>query len=166
MEYVAIIIAALGVAVSALATIIATRTQKKQMELTKELHDDARLLAQRRAFIDIWPLIANMRDIDIQKVYPAVVIENTNKLELIAACWEGQMVDLDLIRRTFQSRYIEMVEKIQSVPPMSELNGKDGRTVLRENPSVERLYARLKQESLDEGAVKGLKETIKQNKSS
>jgi hypothetical protein len=156
-----VIVAAAGVIVSAIATMIAVSAQRKQRALTEELHKDARLLTQRRAFIDIWPVIAEMKDIDSENASPATVVENINKLELVAACWEGEMVDITLIRRTFQARYIEMVERIRSVPQMKTLRGKSGQDLLSENPAVERLYNSLKEKSLNSGAVQSLDEERK-----
>jgi hypothetical protein len=144
-EWITLLLASIGVIVAAGSAFFAIATQR-------QIHKETDLLQRRQAFITIWPHLASMHDIDAADVAPGRVIKNVNVLDLIATCWEGRIVDLDVIRRVFHERFIEMYETIESLPFVPALK-RTGKEVLRENPAVQRLYKKLKEEKLDQGAI-------------
>ena len=56
-----------------------------------------------------------MRWIDPNKPIEVAVIEAANALELVAVCWEADVVDRDLIRRSFADSFIKMYADIESI---------------------------------------------------
>lgn len=143
-------IAALLVASAALLSSLLSSYHVRKTQLL--IHRESLTVTRRRSFLDIWSAL------QLQTIHPgnpdvSTVVKNTNALELVAACWEAEIVDLDLIRRVFLDRYIEMYEKIESVGPLQELDNKDGKALLRENPAATNLYNQLKGEKIKQGSL-------------
>ena len=166
LEIVALLFAGLGVVVSALATILAVKSGNATRNLTREIHDRQeastrelhkaeRLLSQRQVFLQIWPTISQMPDLRAAEPSPREVVDNVNALELVAVCMEGELVDTDIIKRTFAPRYIEMYERIQGLPVIPRLS-RSGADLLRENPAAGRLYKSLVDEQQNAGKLLGI----------
>ena len=85
-----------------IAVVVAIFTSIKQSRLTESIHKEQRLFAQRQMLIPIWGVISNLNDIDPSKPVWPDVIKAMNTLELVALCWEGQLIDKHIIRRTFR----------------------------------------------------------------
>jgi hypothetical protein len=104
-----------------------------------------KLLAQRQLLIPLWEYMSNLDDISPADPAPKQVQRTVNTLELIALCCEGGMVDEAVIKRTFRDPFIYLYDLVDGLPEMPTLR-KNGRQMLRENPSAMAFYRRLKKE--------------------
>ena len=158
-----LLLSALGLVISAIAVIVSALTarrqtksaleiHKEQAELSRAMHREQVMLSQRQLFIDIWPKMEALNAIDLGNVVAPDVIRSVNVLELVALCWEGGMVDSDVIRRSFGTRYLELYEVITKVPNLRNPNF-TGQDLLRANPAVGRLYDQLRREAQERGAL-------------
>lgn len=160
------LISGLGLIASACAVCVAAYTAYRQGKLTREIHtqqlkntreihEQQVKLSQRQMFIQIWPILSNLDNIDPQRLIEPSVVKTVNVLELVAVCCEGGMLDTDVIRRTFLDRFLEFYDVIKQVSKMTS-TGKSGPDLLRENPAIGRLYTKLKEESEARAAIGGL----------
>lgn len=132
--------AALIAGLALVGTVILT---KRQMELTKTIHEQQTLLAQRQLLLPLWDHLIGLNDIDPNDPVWVDVIGVVNALELVAVCWEGQLIDENVIRRVFHQQYIDFYEKVvlcQNPPPSVRLNGRE---MMRASRAATRLYQRL-----------------------
>src|SRR5207248_889876 len=96
-----VLIAAVGVVLSGIAIIVASKTSREQVNLTRDIHQQQQLLTQRQLLLPLWGYLGTIKDVNPAKpVWPDVLVA-ANTLELIALCVEGGMVDPAVIRRTF-----------------------------------------------------------------
>ena len=155
-EKLSLVLATFSALLAAGAVLISLFTFRRQVELTKSLHEQQILLSQRQIFISLWPTLSNLRKLDPQKPIHPDVVNAVNTLQLLAVCCEGGAVDALLVRRAFADSFLEMCDMIESVPKMASL-GKSGLELLRENPPVERLREELLIERRGRGALKPIK---------
>ena len=138
---------AIGATAAIVALFVALKTQAQQQALTRLIHEQQILLQQRQALLPLWEHITDLSDIDPAcPVWPDVR-KACNTLELVAGCWEGHIVDKEVVRRIFDSMIIDLYEKIDQCqnPPTGEM---DGRTLLRHCRAAQLLYTELKQEEI------------------
>lgn len=145
-QIVALVLSAIGVIVSAVAAITAASTARNQASLSRMIHQNQMTLSQRQLFLDIWPRLVSLAEIDPAKPVGPDVINAVNVLELVALCWEGGMVDADVIRRSFGEVYLRFHDNIMKVPNLGIPN-KSGSDMIRENPSIGRLFKQLQEEN-------------------
>lgn len=163
-ETLTLVLTAIGSIGSAAAVIVTAITARKQTaltaqinedqsKLTQTIHHEQTILSQRQLFLDIWPKMEALNVIDLKNVIAVDVIRTVNVLELVALCWEGGMVDADIIRRSFGTRYLELYEVIGKVPNLGNPNHA-GTDLLRATPAVGRLYDQLRKEAQEHGALR------------
>lgn len=129
--------AALIAGVALIGTVILA---KRQMELTKTIHQQQTLLAQRQYLLPLWDYLTGLNDIDPNNPVWIDVIRAVNALELVAVCWEGELIDENIIRRIFHQQYIDFYDKVmlcQNPPPSIRQNGRE---MIRENRATTKLY--------------------------
>ena len=136
--------------VAALALILSVVNLFSQRSLTKNIDSQNRLLSQRQLLLPLWNHLEAIRDINpSEPVWPDVIIA-VNKLELVALCCEGGMVDPAVIRRTLSDRYVELIDRIKQCKADPEKKAlKSGEDLLRENRAALSFYEDLKKEMLD-----------------
>jgi hypothetical protein len=139
-----------------ISAIIAGVAIVKSMTTAKDVHREQMLLSQRQLFITIWPKLAELSEINPARAVGVDVIKNVNVLELVALCWEGGMVDANVIRRAFGKQFVTMRDRIASVPMLPAPINKTGQDLLNENPAIGKLYDVLKRELQEHGAVPAL----------
>lgn len=152
LQLITLALSALGVVASSLAVIIAARTARSQADLTRLVHHDQMMLSQRQLFLDIWPRLVGLNEIDPAKPVGPDVINAVNVLELVALCWEGGMVDSGVIRRAFGEVFLRFYDNIMKVPNLGNPN-KSGSDMIRENPSIGKLYKQLQEEAINRNAL-------------
>lgn len=146
--------AAFGTLIAAIALIITIRTQAQQQNLTRSIHQQQVLLQQRQVLLPLWEYFEKLTDVNPAAPVWEDVRKTSNTLELIAVCWEGQLIDQDVVRRMMADTFLELYDKIdqcQNPPPGFPM---DGRRMLRESPATQKLYALLKQEKIEHGQIK------------
>ncbi len=134
-------------------TALAKETREKQAELSAKMHADQLLLSQRQLFLEIWPKLSTLNDVDPAKAVAVDVINAVNVLELVGLCWEGGMVDSNVIRRSFGERFVAMYDRVHAVPKLPPSIGKSGADLINENPAIGKLYEVLRKELLERGAL-------------
>jgi translation initiation factor 2 beta subunit (eIF-2beta)/eIF-5 len=75
-------------------------------------------------------------------------------LELIAVCWEGDLIDQDIIRGMYSQLYIEFYQKIEQCKNPPKEVEKNGRQMLLACPAAIRLYQQLLSEHANRGKLK------------
>jgi len=150
-SWVANIIAGVGLALSIIALGISWRLSTRQRNDSERVHDDQMLLSRRQTVFQLWEYLTTAPDLDPENpVYPDV-LKVVNTLELVGLCWEGDITDKRLIRRTFMDRYITLYQEVEKVPAS---NGwKSGQAFLNENPAAMKLYDTLMDERKNRSAM-------------
>lgn len=140
--------------VSAVALVVSRVTSQRQEADTRRISDEQLLLQRRQTVFELWKYLTDAPDIDpAAPIYPDV-LKVVNTLKLVAVCWEGDITDRNLIRRTFGARFVELYEALERVPAGGRW--RSGRERLAGHPAVQKLYADLKAERLSAGALDGL----------
>jgi len=96
-----LLFAALGVSVAAVAVIVTGTHCWKAERACTEIHKEQMTLSQRQLFLDVWPKMEALSDINPASPVGPDVIRSVNVLELVALCWEGEMVDSQVISSVF-----------------------------------------------------------------
>ena len=148
----AVVVAAIGAGIAGVAVLVSTLTSLRQIKLTAEIHREQMTLSQRQLFLEIWPKMEALNAIDPSKPIAPDVVRTVNVLELVAVCWEGEMVDSNVIRRSFGQRYVSLYETVQLVPNLGNppLSGPD---MLRACPAAGKLYDELRVELQNQNAL-------------
>lgn len=133
-------IAALG---SIGAVFVAVSVAKEQGRLTRLVHENQMTLSQRQLFIEIWPKIESLNEINCKTPVAVDVVKAVNVLELVALCWESNMVDGAVLMRAFGERFVHFYDDIVKVPTLANPN-KSGSDLIRENPAIGNLYDELR----------------------
>lgn len=146
---------------AAVALVFSYLLHKQQTIATAKLADQQRLFSQRQLLLPLWEYLGTFRDIDPQKIVWPDVVTAINRLELIALCVEGEIIDREIIRRTFRSKYVELFEKILlcTSPPMPGM--KNGRELANENRAAYSLYEEMKKELNEQGRIAPLSKLTK-----
>jgi uncharacterized membrane-anchored protein YhcB (DUF1043 family) len=113
---------------------------REQDKLQKDLADKDQLSQRRSALVGLWPYLIDIHHIDPEQSAAEQVRQAVNTLELVALCWEANIIDKDVIQRTFESTYIEIYEQVLSVRRKLPSLDKTGRELLNENPAAINLY--------------------------
>lgn len=144
--------AAVSIAVACMALAQAARAERGQAALAEKLAAQERLLSQRQFLLPLWDHLSALREINPEQPATPLVVQAVNTLELVALCWEGDLIDRDLIRRTFMTRYLQMYGWIEACGKLPGLN-KSGRELLLENPAATKLHDELRREHSAAGAL-------------
>ena len=86
-------------------TALQIQLTNKTVELQERLQRDETIDAKRRFVIDLWDRIGGISDINPQVPIGPDVRKALNALELIAMCWEGNIVDKEMVERIFGKMY-------------------------------------------------------------
>lgn len=123
----------------------------KQGEISKEQTEISKrqlLLSQRQNLLPLWSQLDSVRDIDLtllgtEKFQWDRVNTLANSLELIALCYEADVVDKTIIRRTFATQYVRLYEKVMKciAPSTSHASGPE---LMENNHAATDLYNELK----------------------
>lgn len=160
-QIVSAIAAAVGTLVAAVALIMTVRTQNRQQELTKSIHEQQTLLQQRQLLLPLWNFLERTAHIDPANPVWEDVRNNSNTLELVAICWEGNLIDPNVLRRGFGDTFIEIYETVdQCQNPPANLPY-SGRALLRRSPATQRLYDELRKENIEHGRIPSIQEQRK-----
>lgn len=150
----ALIVSILALLASVVLGFSQAKLMSNQNVLTSKLSGKDRLLTQRQMFVALWPYISNLNHIDPAAPVEVDVVRAANALELVAVCWEADVIDRDLIRRTFAASYLEMYDRIEQVPKLPR--GATGREILRAAPAVGNVYRTLQKEREEGNAIRSL----------
>jgi hypothetical protein len=142
-----VIISAIGQAVSAFIAAVA-------IYQTVRLHKKQILLEQRQLLLPLWSYLQALNDIDPSEPVWIDVIKAVNTLELIAVCWEGQLIDENIIRRMYSQLYIELYQKVEECKNPPPRIAKDGKQMLLACPAAMSLYRLLIAEHADRDKLK------------
>ena len=152
-----VIVSIIALLVSILVAARQAAMATKQAVMERDLSGKDRLLSQRQMFVTIWPQISTLSAIDPARPVEVDVIRAANALELVAVCWEADVVDRDLIRRSFSESFIRMYDAIDQVPKLPR--GDTGREILRAAPAIGAVYGALRKESEEDRAITRLEPT-------
>lgn len=110
-------------------------------------------LAQRQFVIQLWDKMSTLRPVDPSNPVPADVHAAVNTLELVGLCCEGGMIDVDVVKRTFKDRYIELYDLVKECGPIAQMQNKRGVELLRDNPAAMSFYDELMVEKKSSGQL-------------
>ena len=141
------------------------RITQEQNRITSHLGEqEARLaaqqtlLTQRQLLLPLWDYLSKLNDIDPRpdKVVWPDVLQIANTLELVALCWEGNLIDQQIIRRTFADKYLHLCRQLRlcTSPPDGQKNGP---ALLAENRAATALLNLLEQEEAERNKLAPLK---------
>ena len=122
-----------------------TTTKLKKQDIT---------IDKRKLFITaLWDRLTAVRGLNSTNVTRERILEVLNTLELVALCWDEDIVDRTLVARAFGASYNERVDEIKRIVlgkdyDQNAINslGADGPTYLRLYPNVERVGIKIKQQ--------------------
>lgn len=130
--------------------------QKEANELQKTIANTDVALTQRAQLVLLWQYWAQIDHIDSAR--PAQVVRTVNNLELVALCWEADIVDRDIINRTFRRTFMTLYRQLERCPEIEVGKGvrRTGQDLLDENPSIKNLFNTFEKEEVAGGAVRRL----------
>jgi hypothetical protein len=129
------------------------KLEQRHENLQKYLADKDSISTRRAALVELWPYLIDIHRIDPEKSAPEEIRKAVNTLELVALCWEANIIDKEVIQRTFESTYINIYEQVLSVTRRLPSLEKTGRELLNENPAAISLYDELKKTQVGRGRV-------------
>lgn len=129
------VISAIGSFISGIGTVLG-------ILIAYLVHKNQKLLTQRQLLIPLWEHISNISDIDPKNPITPDIISAVNKLELVALCCEGGMIDERIIMRTFKDQFMKHYENISRCQEIPNLNC-DGDKLLKENKATIQFYKKL-----------------------
>jgi hypothetical protein len=100
--------------------------------------------------------MSSLSDIDPKRPVTPDIIAAVNTLELVAVCLEAEVLDRQVVMRTFREQYTRLYRRIlacKALPGLTdEKTGKpSGEDLLNENPAAQKLYRELEMERLNAG---------------
>lgn len=132
---IAIVIAFGSLVVASIAAYISWKNAQKQGELTQRLKAQDQDFEKKRFVTALWDKMANLYEIqpDSQGAYKeAHVFDVLNTLELVATCWENNIVDRRIVFLVFGGSFSKRVQEIMSInKPLPKLR-KTGTELLHE----------------------------------
>ena len=140
-----LLVAILALIASVTAIVIswktATRLKQRDIQIDK-----------RKLFITaLWDRLTAVRGLNSTNVTQERLLEVLNTLELVALCWDADIVDRDLVVRAFGASYNERVDEIKRIDlgtdyDQDKINslGGTGPTYLRLYSNVERVAQQIK----------------------
>ena len=147
------VLAAIATAIAALFSGISAIIAATAIQQSIKIHQQQMLLAQRQLLLPLSDRLQELNDVNPNAPVWPDVIKAVNILELAAICWEGQLIDEDIIRRMFRRQYIEFYDKIRECRNPPENVERDGRQMLLECPAVGSLYKQLNDEYMAQGKL-------------
>jgi Tfp pilus assembly protein PilV len=111
-------------------------------------------LAQRQFVIQLWDRMAETTRINPKDPAPKDVHRAVNTLELVGLCCEGGMIDVDVIKRTFKDRYVELYDMVKACGSMPTMGNMNGVELLRENKAAMLFYDELMADIKGSGQLK------------
>jgi len=138
------VIGALGTLLSAIAVIIT-------ICITFKIHNDQKKLSQRQLILPLWEYISTISEINYENPVVPDVIRTVNTLELIAILCEGEIIDEQVIRRTFKEQYIKHYENIKRCGKLQGCGS--GEALLRENKAAMQFYDKMNAEVLGQDKI-------------
>jgi len=122
--------------------------------MTVRISAKQRRLEQRQLILPLWGYLQDLDRIDPDKPVWPDVVKAVNRLELIAICWEGDMVEKDIIRRMYADLYIEIYQSIDECKSPPPSMGRTGKQMLLGCPAAMKLYQELIQEHSERNSLK------------
>lgn len=122
---------------------------KQQKDLTKNIHEQQQALTQRQLFIPLFEQVKGLHTINSNKPVWTHIINAVNVLDLLAVCWEGQLVDEKIILRSYREIFIRTYNEIQKCTNPPETVLKDGAAMLNDSRSATSLYKYLMEEHIN-----------------
>lgn len=136
---------------------LARELHNRAERLSRELHqreEERTLLAnkreevltQRQMFVEIWPHLSRIREINPHSPPPPDEVWRTiNVLDLVATCWEAEIVSEDVLKRTTSTIFLKLYDSIYDIKEIpwkigDTLTKKTGPELLRQCPAVGLLY--------------------------
>lgn len=96
-------------------------------------------LLQRQLLVPLWDHVAALKSIDPVRPVTYDIIKTVNTLELVARCCEREMIDANIIKRTFGDQFVthyEDVQRCHRIPGLLQ----DGNTLLKQNKAATDFY--------------------------
>ena len=134
---------------SALSSSIAS----EQARVALRINESQTRLSQRQLLLPLWQYISTLSNIDPESPITKDILRVVNTLELVALSCEGEMVDAQVIRRTFRDLYLKLYDQIQAVRQIPGLKI-SGMELLRQNPAAMAFYDQLRREHLDRDRIR------------
>lgn len=129
---------------------ISEKIHKDQQSLSEELHRQQMVLTQRQLFVQLFGHFQGLRTINPEKPNWVDISATVNFLDLLGVCWEGQLIDEQILLRAFRRVVIDAYNRIERCTNPPSNVEKDGKTMLMESPAAVHLYDRLMKEYLDQ----------------
>lgn len=143
--------------IEAIAQSVAAIIAAVAIYMSIRLHRRQMLLEQRQLLLPLWKHLQDLNQINPENPVWPDVIRAVNLLELIAVCWEGQLIDENIVRRMYSQLYLEFYDKICDCKKPPDQVGKDGKEMIMGCPAVLALYDQLISEYASKGQLKPIK---------
>lgn len=113
----------------------------------KQIFEEQLKFNRRQLFISIFEQFEDMATIDCKNNTDKEIVKMINFLELLGICYEGQIVDKDMLFRVFGDLVIEQYQAIELCTDTLKNHTKSGRDMLLESRSATFLYNLLIEEN-------------------
>ena len=120
-----------------------TELSRQQGELTQRLNDQDQDFERKRFITALWDKMANV--VEIQKNDQDEYDENDifdalNTLELVAICWENEIIDRRMVFLVFGDNYRLRVKQIEQIDRRLQHLGRNGLELLQERQIILNVY--------------------------
>ncbi len=119
----------------------------KAQKRADEIHKIEKLLAQRQFIVPLWQQTSTLASIDPETPKTDDVVKALNVLELVAVCYEGEMVDKQVMKRIFAENFMNLFRQIRKCQKKIPGLNKDGDELLNQCPAVKQLFEELEKEA-------------------
>jgi hypothetical protein len=127
----------------AVSTIIAGIAATVGIIVTIVINNGQNRASKRQLIIPLWEYMSNLREIDSENPITADVIQVANSLELIATLCLNNVVDKEIVMKSFKEQYISHYNNIHNCSKLRGFDNKTGLDILNENPHIQKFYNQL-----------------------
>jgi len=136
-EWVSSILSSVAIVVSVMAMLRTAKQEAASAALTERLNARDHAIENRRfVTTQLWDRMAVLRNLDPANPVPEDVRRAANTLEMVALCWESEIVDQEMVLVMFQPFYDRLCDDIAAIKsPLPGLN-RSGYELIAQSPVI------------------------------
>jgi hypothetical protein len=143
------VVAAVSLFISLVAIFMSWRSAKAQVALTERLKAQDIDLDRKKLFTALWDKMSNLWEVrqnERGEYDETLVWENLNSLELIAVCWESNIVDQRMTLLVCGRNFVLRVGELEGiVDPLKQLR-RTGKELLHDRPAILRVKRKFEEQ--------------------
>ena len=130
--------------IALIALIVSGVSISLSIKQNQRLNQQGNVDESRRFFVTLYDKIKDVSRIDPMNPIGPDVRTSINVMELVALCWEANIVDKRMVELSFLNEFIIIYEQINQTQVIIPGMNKTGTELLNGAPAIGRLYAEIK----------------------